>query len=222
MNAPAIITERLEQIKKLDKGEHADFAHGMCAMEAASYIAGEPWSDQPECVCPVIAAFLRTWNDDLPDDKRTELLLPLIPLTIGTHGSAELAKRRAIMAADWLVRVYAPTWLRLADLPEHADTLADLPEITSFFKVPVVTLVLKAAWGTNGGTAWTAARRSGGVAAHSASGGGGWNDVRNVAWDAALSATKEASVKVDPSPTIAELQASAAELVKRMCAEAAS
>jgi len=31
----------------------------MCVMEAISYIAGEPRSDEPACACPVISAFLR-------------------------------------------------------------------------------------------------------------------------------------------------------------------
>lgn len=35
----------------------------MCVMEAVAYLAGEPWSDRPECASPVIGAFLRSWND---------------------------------------------------------------------------------------------------------------------------------------------------------------
>ncbi len=50
-------------------------------MEAAAFIAGEPWSDHPACVCPVIAAFMRSWNDGLSDKDRNRLLLPLIPKT---------------------------------------------------------------------------------------------------------------------------------------------
>lgn len=51
------------------KGKH-DRGQGMCAMEAAAYLAGEPHSDHPKCVSPVIATFLRNWNDGLPDDQR--------------------------------------------------------------------------------------------------------------------------------------------------------
>ena len=38
----------------LEKGAHKR-GSGMCAMEAAAYIAGEPHSDHPVCVSPVIA-----------------------------------------------------------------------------------------------------------------------------------------------------------------------
>lgn len=43
----------------LHAGRHSP-GDEMCVMEAVAYIAGEPWSDHPECACPVIATFLRT------------------------------------------------------------------------------------------------------------------------------------------------------------------
>ncbi len=39
----------------------------LCIMEAVAFMAGEPWSDSPACASPVIAAFLRSWNDALSD-----------------------------------------------------------------------------------------------------------------------------------------------------------
>lgn len=204
MNAATqIIQDRLAQITRLDEGGHKDFNHGVCAMEAAAYIAGEPWSDHPQCVCPVIGAFMRSWNDALPDDKRTSLLLPLIPATIGTRGSADLANRRATMATDWLIRVHTPAWLRLAGLTTHADALASLPEITDFAKtslMPVLEAARKdaaAAVAAAGAAAWAAA----------------WDAAGDAAWDAARAAAGEKL-----SATVTELQASAVELVKRMCA----
>lgn len=183
-----IIPARLAEITVLGRGAHpegAGPAHGVCAMEAAAYIAGEPWSDHPQCVCPVIGAFMRAWNDALPDDeRRTALLLPLIPQTIGTRGSDALANRRATMAADWLVRVHTPAWLRPAGLTAHADTLAGLPEITDFAATPALMPALKAA-------------RKDAAAA--------WDAAGAAAWDAL-------------KPTVEQLQASAAELVARMCA----
>ena len=129
--------ERLAWLESatLDYGAHAGLEGGVCAMEAAAFIAGEPWSDHPQCVCPVIAAFCRSWNDTLGDD-RNRILKPLIPLVIGTRGNTALESRRAWMATDWLIRTYLPAWLRLAaathpDLADHACSLAALPEITS-------------------------------------------------------------------------------------------
>lgn len=132
---PQINQERLAQITKLDHGKHTSIESGICAMEAAAYIAGEDWTDHPQCVCPVIAEFMRDWNDGLPDDERTALLLPLVPLTVGTRGSEALQDRRGLMVLDWLVRTHAPAWLRLAGLTDHADALSRLPEITSAYPV---------------------------------------------------------------------------------------
>jgi hypothetical protein len=138
-----IDTERLAEITKLDNGSHERRAQGACIMEAASYLAREKWSDHPECVCPVIGAFLRSWNDGLPDEERTTLLLPLLPRIVGTRNPA-LEKRRALMAADWLVRTYTPAWLRLAGLTDQAAPLESLPEITSMAQVPSIRGPIKA------------------------------------------------------------------------------
>jgi hypothetical protein len=42
----------------LSFGAHADANDGRCAMEWVSYLAGEPHGDEPECVSPVLRAFL--------------------------------------------------------------------------------------------------------------------------------------------------------------------
>src|ERR1700744_4355201 len=96
----------------LSAGGHRNFEEGACALELVSYVAGEPWSDHPECVCPVLGAFFRAWNDGLPDDKRAAILRPFLPRLIGTNKGTALSERRALMAADWLVRVHTPAWLR--------------------------------------------------------------------------------------------------------------
>lgn len=75
----------LEKLGPLKTGGHKGPADGACVMEAVAFVAGEPWSDHPECVSPVIGVFLRNWNDSLPTDAdRDRLLKPLIPLIINT------------------------------------------------------------------------------------------------------------------------------------------
>ena len=89
---PAIPADRLAWYERVSLAEGAhDAPNGLaCAMEAASYIAGEPWSDHPACVSPVIAAFMRAWNDGLPTNaERDRLLKPLVPLTLNTATGAE-------------------------------------------------------------------------------------------------------------------------------------
>jgi len=86
----------------------------MCIMEAAAYVAGEPWTDRPQCVCPMIAAFLRSWNDSIRDDAhRTALLKPLIPKVVGSRSTPAVELQRSYLAFDWLVRVQVPAWLDL-------------------------------------------------------------------------------------------------------------
>src|SRR5262245_64601994 len=114
-------------------------------MEAVAYVAGEPWSDSPQCACPVISAFLRTWNDGLNDADRNRLLKPLIPRLVGTRGSKAVEERRSMMAADWLIRTHTAEWLRLAGLTAQADALASLPEITDMAQVPSIRPAIEAA-----------------------------------------------------------------------------
>ena len=140
-------------------------------MEAVAFVAGEPWSDHPECVCPVIGAFLRAWNDGLPDDERDILLRPLVLRLIGTRGSPALESRRSLMAADWLARVHTPAWLRLANLNDAAAALEALPEIIAMTQVPSIRGPIEAARrdaDAAGDAAWAAAGAAAGDAARAA------------------------------------------------------
>ena len=199
-DAITIDADRLKQIEAiaLAEGAHDDFAQGACVMEAVAYVAREPWSDHPACVCPVIAAFCRSWNDALPDDERNALLKPLIPLLVGTRSTKAIAERRSLMAADWLVRVNTPAWLRLAGLTTHADALASLPEITSLAQVPSIKGAIEAA-------------RVDAAAARAAAWAAAWAAARAAAGDAAWAA---AGKKL--APTKAELQQGALALIHRM------
>jgi len=51
-------------------------------MEFASYLAGEPWSDSPQCTDPLLAHLARGVNDRLSDVRRGEIA-PEIPRVIG-------------------------------------------------------------------------------------------------------------------------------------------
>ncbi len=208
----AIDPKRLAKIKKLYQGAHTGISQGACAMEAVAYIAGEKFSDHPECASPVIATFMRSWNDSLPDDERTALLLPLVPKLVGTRGSAALENRRATMAADWLMREHTPAWLRLAGLTEQADALSGLPEITDFANTPALRPALEAARrdaSAAGDAAWDAAGAAAGAAA--------WDAARAAAGAAARAAARDAAWDA-LKPTREKLQQSAVALVERMCA----
>jgi hypothetical protein len=69
-------------------------------MEVASMLAGEAFTDEPRCVCPVIAEFLRTYNDQV-DDSRRQDLYEYASLVVDTRGDAPRERRRANMCLDW-------------------------------------------------------------------------------------------------------------------------
>jgi hypothetical protein len=56
--------------QRVAAGAHDRPEDGMCVMEMVAYVAGEQHSDHPQCVSPVIATFMRTWNDGLGDRDR--------------------------------------------------------------------------------------------------------------------------------------------------------
>ena len=100
----------------------------MCELEAVAYITRSDHTAHPPCASPVIAAFLRSWNDSLPDDERQHLK-QYIPRLVGSKGTDEQETDRAWLATDWLIRVQAPAWLRLAGMADQADLLAAMQPV---------------------------------------------------------------------------------------------
>ena len=167
-------------VTKLYKGGHAPDGE-MCIMEAVAYLAGEPWSDHPACVDPVLASFGRTLNDSVTEEQRQELLR-FIPLLIGTAASPQTSQRRAFFLADAAVRKFAPAALRNAGLHQEADKLEALPPIVD----KATALSAENAAESAARCARNAARR----AEHAA-----WAAARsaeNSVWSAALSARNAA------------------------------
>ena len=189
-----MITRELGLIKELYQGSHAPDGQ-MCLLEAVAYIAGEPWSDAPECVCPVLAAFGRAWNDGMRSNEERAQLLPYIPSLIGTKSTPEVELTRSYMAFNWLIRIHLVAWLRLGHLDTHADTLEALSEIrdphTFREAMPAVRAARDAAWAVSSAAAWAAA----------------WAAARAAAWDAARDALE---------PTVVSLQASTHTLFQAM------
>lgn len=238
-----LIPERLEQITRISGGSHSE-GSGYCVMEAVAYVAGEEWSDHPQCACPVIANFLRLWNDALPDDgTRTRLLVPLIPRIIGSSSTEEVELRRSYLALDWLGRVVVPAWLDLARLSESADRLRGLPEISDRESVAALNDALcvasaaaldavldaadaaaNAARDAACNAAWDAACNAARGAACNAARAAALDTVLDAAWSAAcyaaravaLDAGRDAARAAALQHTVEALQQSALELIDRM------
>jgi hypothetical protein len=99
-----------------------------CVMEAVAYVAGETWTDSPECASTPIASIMRRINDVMTDDER-QVLKPYIPRLVGTAASSAIETKRRYMATDWCARVSAPRSLRRIGLIEEAERLEQLAEI---------------------------------------------------------------------------------------------
>ncbi|HEY3021645.1 MAG TPA: hypothetical protein VGJ32_15715 [Solirubrobacteraceae bacterium] len=82
------------QTVRLSRGRHRTPEDGACAMELASLLAGERFSDYPASVCPLIGAFLRTYNDCVDDDRRQDLYA-CAAMAVGTGGRRSATRGRA-------------------------------------------------------------------------------------------------------------------------------
>jgi hypothetical protein len=220
----------------LSRGAHATAADGVCALEAVAALAGEPHSDRPRCASPVIAAFLRTWSDALPDDAtRTRLLVPLLPEVVGTRASAVVEEARAWRCLDWAARDHAPAWLAVeAGCADHAATLRALSPIHAATWDEHGERITRACEAAHEAAtaigdasaeaprhaaraaarlaAWDAARAAGRVVDWDSRRVVAWHATRTAAWDAAATATPDAL-----TPTVAAMQASAVALVRELC-----
>ena len=245
---PAATPPHLPRHAVIKHGAHANYGAGACAMEFADYLGrrarGErvtrttKLTDSPSCVCPVIRAFLINWNDNLPDDAtRTRLLAPLIPLALDTAGDSTLCAQRAWMATDWLVREHAPAWLDLAGLTEHAAALRSVAPVTDHRSCKAAQVKLNAAsaaaraaasatawdaasaaaWDAALAAAWDAASDAARAAASDAASAAALAAARDAA-SAAASAAAWAAAWAALQPVTEQLQASAQDLVRRMCA----
>jgi hypothetical protein len=88
------------QTIKLSKGKHVSPEDGACVMELASMLAGEPFTDHPASVCPVIGSFLRSYNDSI-DEHRRQSLYEYASKVVGSRGGQRVQEARAERLARW-------------------------------------------------------------------------------------------------------------------------
>lgn len=123
----------------LSRGRHRSPRKGACFMEFASYLAGEKWSDHPDCTHPALAATARLVNDWTTDAGRSRLA-PLIPSVIGVTGddpaielviAIRAAARALPVASEGRQRLLAIGLIKLVDriadvAPAHHEENARL------------------------------------------------------------------------------------------------
>lgn len=200
---------------RLAAGKHQQGDRQLCAMEATAYLMGEPHSDAPACTCPIIAAFVRSWNDGLrSDEERARVLGPRLLDWVGTRADRATELRRSFMAMDWYIREWLPAWLDL--LPQCANVareirgLGEIVDATTFdASMPLVktsqamaaaarnaawaaamTVARVAEWDAAGDAARAAARNAAMAAARNAA----MDAARNAEWDAAGNAARDTAM----------------------------
>jgi hypothetical protein len=85
---------------RLDPGSHRSPRDGVCLLELTSILAEEEFSDHPRCVCRVIAAFLRGWNDRSSHAER-QRLRPYAKRVIGSRARRSVTRRRRDICLVW-------------------------------------------------------------------------------------------------------------------------
>jgi hypothetical protein len=89
------------QTIKLGKGKHRSPDEGACVMELASMLAGEPFTDHPVSVCPVIGSLLRAYNDSIDSERRQDLY-GYAAKVVGSRATGHVQNARAARVKAWV------------------------------------------------------------------------------------------------------------------------
>jgi hypothetical protein len=85
---------------RLAPGSHSSPREGVCVVELASLLGGEKFSDRPGCVCNVIAAFLRSFNDRVAHAER-QRLVPYADRAVGSRADRQITRMRRDVCLVW-------------------------------------------------------------------------------------------------------------------------
>jgi hypothetical protein len=108
-NGKGAMSPVTHQTIKLSKGKHASPEDGACVMELASMLAGEPFSDHPAAVCPVVGSFLRAYNDSIDDERRQDLYA-YASRVVGSRAPISVQRQRAERLAEWAFEMQRRQW----------------------------------------------------------------------------------------------------------------
>ena len=126
-----------DRLPLLDRGSHAPDSGRACAMEAASWLAAEPWSDHPRSVHPVIARVARRANDRADDGDRQHLW-PLIVASLGTGADRRWRVGARLRRKAWRIEHLGPPPQQARHLRElWSDLLAEHSRLTGHRAAPV-------------------------------------------------------------------------------------
>jgi hypothetical protein len=111
---------------RLAKGRHEPGGPDLCVMELAALLAGEPHSDYPRCVCPIAAAFLRGYNDNVGDAVRPRLYATAVEVLGSRVDDPAVRRERTARCLEMGRRLHATRRIRAPWGPRygrHVDAL---------------------------------------------------------------------------------------------------
>lgn len=122
-------------LPSLAAGRHAPGSGQACVMEYVSILAGEKFSDHPQCTHPRLAVVARFVNDSMASENRY-LLIPLIGRLFGTSERSpeiDLALEAASHSPGWycVCSLHGPVRAvqELSDLIDIYDRLSGRTEV---------------------------------------------------------------------------------------------
>jgi len=113
---------------RLYPGRHTGQSGQLCLLEAAAVLAGEPLTDHPRCVSPIVCTLGIRLND-LGTHRQRQPLTRFLPNLVGTAGDGKEDARRWV-ALDFSLRTVWPRWVDRLGMREEAAALRGLAPIT--------------------------------------------------------------------------------------------
>jgi len=113
---------------RLYPGRHTGQSGQLCLLEAAAVLAGEPLTDHPRCVSPIVCTLGIRLND-LGTHRQRQTLTRFLPNLVGTADDGKEDARRWV-ALDFSLRTAWPRWVDRLGMREEAAALRGLPPIT--------------------------------------------------------------------------------------------
>ena len=117
---------KLKTIDLLQSSAHRR-ENGVTPAEALAWMSGEPHTEQPRSICPVLLALIRIWARNLEQLGRNTLIRPVLPFLLNTGDDRLMTAARADALMAWTIKTNAAAWLEAGGRSREATVLRTAP-----------------------------------------------------------------------------------------------
>ena len=117
---------KLKSIDLLQSSAHRR-ENGVTPAEALAWMSGEPHTEQPRSICPVLLALIRIWSRNLGQTGRNTLIRPVLPPLLNTGSNHLMSAARADVLMAWTIKTNTAAWLEAGGRSREALTLRTAP-----------------------------------------------------------------------------------------------